>query len=436
MITSSIINKFQKIWNQLDFFNEKILVAVSGGADSIALLRLLLECKEHSKLIVVVIDHKMRLESSEEAHFVENLCNSYQINCIKIIWDEDNLNKNQETARRFRYAQLFRIAKDYFVSAIVTAHHKDDIIENFFIRANRGSGVDGLGLVQPVTYQQNVKLVKPLIFFYKEELVKYLKSINQQYCIDQSNFKPTYLRNRFRQMLNSSDDFNKHNLFTTCLNLTRNYLNKIETIAGQVHYVSSFYPFGLVEINSEKFINLTYENALSLLNKILIYLGNNIQALRLNQLINVLDKINNQQNFKICLNKVIIQQKNKIISFYQENTNYPKSIKAHAIYSDSFYTIKNYSLYNLILRAPSKNEQSQFTLNSKSKTRYAHKLYQLRNTLPIYYISGLKNKYLAPTLTNNEIIINWMPEQPLISQLLTLKDLKFFEELVITKKML
>ncbi len=141
--TSKIYKKFEKNLK----LNEDFIVAVSGGPDSLALcfLSKIYSIKKHIKVKYFHVDHKLRNNSTKEAKFVKLLLKKLSTNLEILTWVGKKPKSNiQSIARDKRYALMINKAKKLKINNILLGHHKDDLIENFFIRILRGSGLNGL----------------------------------------------------------------------------------------------------------------------------------------------------------------------------------------------------------------------------------------------------------------------------------------------------
>ncbi len=189
-------------------YPDKVLVAVSGGADSMALTFMLDEfCRENNiKLFAVTVDHAMREGSSAEAISVGNMLLSKRIP-HKILSVKKSPKSNIEASlRQARYELLTNFAKENNIEHIFTAHHKDDLAENFLIRLFRGSQLDGLSGMDEVSEVSGVKICRPLLEAAKEDLVNYLKEQNVAWFEDESNADERFLRNKIRKFLSTFEE--------------------------------------------------------------------------------------------------------------------------------------------------------------------------------------------------------------------------------------
>ena len=183
--------------------NENIILAVSGGPDSIFLLELFYVLKKSfkGKIIVGHFNHMLREESEEEVIFVKNMADKYgfefvtEAKDVKAYYTGDSI---EQTARHLRYDFFQKIAREFKVKKIVLGHHKDDLMETVLLRLIRGSGLMGLRAMQPLAKYKRIYLMRPLLQFEKTEIVDYLDSNKIKYVTDMSNFEDVYLRNRVR----------------------------------------------------------------------------------------------------------------------------------------------------------------------------------------------------------------------------------------------
>ncbi len=181
---------------------DHVLVAVSGGADSVCLLFALhtLAPQIGVSLHVAHLDHMFRgKESADEAVFVQNLAIELSIPAtiehidVPAYCRERGLSA-QAGAREVRYGFLNRIARDVGASRIATGHTATDQAETFLLRLLRGAGVSGLAAIPP----QRSNIIRPLIEVTREEILDYLQSQDIPFVFDSSNDKPVYTRNRIR----------------------------------------------------------------------------------------------------------------------------------------------------------------------------------------------------------------------------------------------
>lgn len=187
-------------------FPSPVVIAVSGGVDSMCLTLLLtafFEKKGWNKKDIhpVIINHKLRVEAAHEAKQVVELLKQYfGLKGEILTWDKDEVTTCiQEKARKARYSLLSTYCKRKNIPYLMTAHHADDQIETFLMRAKKKSGVKGLVGIPKVRESNFGYIIRPILDFFKEELIAMLESKGVQWIEDPSNEKNKYQRNRLRK---------------------------------------------------------------------------------------------------------------------------------------------------------------------------------------------------------------------------------------------
>lgn len=182
----------------------KVAVAVSGGADSLALVLLMNDYARvaNFKIVALTVNHHLRPEATEEAEYVANLMQKCGIEHHILEWQHHLLLSGIETkAREARYDLLLNWCRQNNFPYLMTAHHLHDQAETFFIRLQRGSGVDGLASMSFVTVRDGIKIIRPLLNIEPEELRQFLTAQNIAWREDASNQCDDYLRVRVRKIL-------------------------------------------------------------------------------------------------------------------------------------------------------------------------------------------------------------------------------------------
>ena len=199
-------DNFREICLNLKIDKRRFILGLSGGIDSMALLSLLkhfIVSNKNLKIEVfpVIIDHDLRLNSSNEAKAVQNIALSLGFNTIikKIITKKPNGNI-QNWARKERRRILCDIAFE-FSANLILGHHSDDLVETIFMRSVKGSGIEGLRGMQDRMIWNDTLILRPLIFFKKHQIINYVNSNNVIFFEDQSNFLLKFERTRVRETL-------------------------------------------------------------------------------------------------------------------------------------------------------------------------------------------------------------------------------------------
>ena len=178
-----------------------IIVGVSAGPDSMALLYILNDLKKRIgyKIVVAHVNHNVRIESKEEAEFLKKYCEKNDIifEMMTITkYGDDNFHNE---ARNIRYRFYDTLIKKYAANYLMTGHHADDLIETILMRIVRGSTLKGYSGFSDLVDMGYYKIVRPLISVTKDELEEFDRVNGIPYRIDQSNFKDKYTRNRYRK---------------------------------------------------------------------------------------------------------------------------------------------------------------------------------------------------------------------------------------------
>lgn len=200
------------------------LVALSGGADSVALL-LVLQDLGYRVEAVHCNFHLRGAESDRDEEFVKQLCAQKDIELHLIHFDTKEyaaLHKVsiEMAARELRYRYFDRLRKDIGATTVCVAHHQDDAVETLLMNLMKGAGLRGLTGIRPV----NGSVVRPLLCVNREEIERYLQAKRQAYVVDSTNLQPDVLRNKIRLQLiplmeqilpNSSRNISKTSLFVS-----------------------------------------------------------------------------------------------------------------------------------------------------------------------------------------------------------------------------
>jgi tRNA(Ile)-lysidine synthase len=188
---------------------DRVGVAVSGGADSVALLRALLESRAEVGLVLSIVhfNHKLRAEESDEdEQFVTELARTYDLPLYRSEADTKTITREKEasieaTARDLRYGFFGRLIKDGTVDTVATAHTLDDQAETVLLRIIRGTGTSGLAGILPRLKVGDGAIVRPLLQARRMDIVSYLNEVKQAWREDSTNSETVFTRNRLRHEL-------------------------------------------------------------------------------------------------------------------------------------------------------------------------------------------------------------------------------------------
>lgn len=185
--------------------NDKIVIGVSGGPDSICLLHILNGLKEklNFEIVVAHINHMIRKEAEEETQYVKKFCDKLGIKCyIKRIDVIDKSNKEkigtEEAGRKARYDFFEEVLNSVNANKIATAHNENDNAETVLMNIFRGAGTSGLKGIEPI---RDNKYIRPIIECERSEIEEYCRVNKLQPKIDKTNFENVYTRNKIRNVL-------------------------------------------------------------------------------------------------------------------------------------------------------------------------------------------------------------------------------------------
>lgn len=188
--------------NNLMQDNDKIIVGVSGGADSVCLLFVLMELKKQMSLEIVVVhvEHGVRDKAGkEDADFVKRICKEYNLPYRKYSYDVPDIAKRkkisvEEAGRDVRYQSFYHSLKECKAQKIAVAHNQNDNAETILLNLFRGSGMKGISGIPP----RRNEIIRPLLCLEREEIESYLNIKKLSYRTDSTNFEDHYTRNKIR----------------------------------------------------------------------------------------------------------------------------------------------------------------------------------------------------------------------------------------------
>ncbi|MCI9016556.1 MAG: tRNA lysidine(34) synthetase TilS [Clostridia bacterium] len=283
---------------------DNIVIGVSGGPDSIALLDVLNEIKEKFKFNIYVahINHMIREESKADQEYVKNYCKARDIQCyikeipIKIQAKQKKIG-TEEAGRIARYEFFEEVLKKTNSNKIATAHNKNDNAETVLMNIIRGSGTTGLKGIEEIRQE---KYIRPLIKCTRQEIETYCIQKKLKPCIDKTNKENIYTRNKIRNQLIPyiQKEFNPNiietlNRLSDILKKENEYLEK-ETLKTYTEIVEK-------QTKKEIIINLKKFNQLELVikNRIVLYTINKLFGTS-----NGIEKIHIQDIIKLCSNNI------------------------------------------------------------------------------------------------------------------------------------
>lgn len=240
-------DSFLKNIKDLDLFSteDKLILAISGGADSVALACLLKDTGYN--FVLAHCNFKLRgSESDNDEVFVKNLAEKMELECYVKSFNTQSYSKEnkislQMAARELRYCWFEELRKEIDAKYVLVAQHKDDDLETFFINLIRGSGIKGLLGIK----SKRDKIVRPLLIFSRKQIENYLSIKKQKFRNDSSNSDVKYLRNNIR-----------HHLIPLIKEMNPSFEN---TLSKEVDFLNEIYNVFMTnfEIIKEELIEMT-----------------------------------------------------------------------------------------------------------------------------------------------------------------------------------
>ena len=264
--------KINTLWNKED----KIAIALSGGVDSIVLFHLLVtEYKDsYKQLVVFHINHGLREESYEEAGFVEKFVKDFDVKFYKEELNMSDLERDSHTseemlARELRYQAFNKMAKLEGVTKLLTAHHKNDQVENILMRLLTGRSIDHSLAICEEIEMAGLTIYRPLLNSLKAELEEYAKEKNLHYYVDATNFDTDYTRNNIRHnIVPLLNDINSGS-FDNLINFANYYQNINNNLKKAILSNKDNYIFSRdedkISLVKDKFLELNEEEMYFLL---------------------------------------------------------------------------------------------------------------------------------------------------------------------------
>ena len=184
--------------------DKKLCIGVSGGSDSLALVLMANEQLSPLgyKIVAITVNHNLRPSAQEEADYVARIMKKFNIEHHVLHWvDNKPSNGIEEAARKARYGLIGKWCQENQVKILFTAHHLYDQAETFFMRIERGSGLDGLCGMKEVLETPNFIIARPLLNTNPQFMKNYLINKNIKWVEDESNYCTDLLRVKIRQFL-------------------------------------------------------------------------------------------------------------------------------------------------------------------------------------------------------------------------------------------
>ena len=312
--------------------DKPVVLALSGGVDSMVLFNLLLDCG--FKVVIAHVNHHKRDESLIEEIYISNLAK--ELNCpfevLHYYHEKDNF---QSEAHQARYEFFYEVLKKYNASSIITAHHYQDNLETILMNIIKGSNIYGYAGIKEITNYNDALVIRPLLSANKSDIYKYAEENNIKYFEDSSNESDDYLRNRIRHHVIPLLESENPSLSSSVTNFSNQLFDAFSYIRNKsIDYVNKHN--NKIEINS--FINLALIEKKDIINYICDSHGILSSDNKINDILNLIDS--NRPNLVYDLNKEYQFIKSYDICYISK-----KEIKQtihHEIYPNEKVTVDGY----------------------------------------------------------------------------------------------
>ena len=413
---NDILEKLKNLPNDIS-----IVIAVSGGPDSMALLNLLnvIKKEKNIKIICAHVNHNLRKESKAEAKMVKDYCKQKSI-IYEYMEIKEYKGNTENYAREKRYEFFENLLKKYNSKYLFTAHHGDDLIETVIMCLIRSSSLKGYSAFSEITEKKDYKIYRPLITKTKEEIFNYVKNNNLPYAIDKTNDSDFFTRNRIRKYILprlKEENKNVHLKFlefSKTLNETEKYLKKQTEKA-----LSKIYIAKKIDINSFKkedllvqkriihhILNETYKENITKIkdvhvNNILSTVKNSTSNSKINLPDNkiFIKSYNNAwieenketKNYDIILNDIVELPNGYIIEIIKETEN-----------NSNYVTKINTQEINMPIHIRTRKEGDKLTLKGLNKEKKLKDIF-IDEKVPI------EKRKTWPVVTDDKDNIIWLP---------------------------
>ena len=241
---------FFSFYNKISEFlstEKRLLIAVSGGMDSMTLLHLFLGLRPNHKLFGVHVNHGLRFKSKSEQKFVERVCKNYNVPLfVKKINSQYHKEESIEMwARRVRYNAFSEVKRELNCDYVMTAHHANDSVETIIMHLNDGCGIEGLRGIP----KSNGVFIRPLLTYKKSAIKDYIHKNKIDFIIDETNKDTSIKRNFVREKILKPWEEQSEDLIDRFINLSNKATNSINYMDILISSISND-----IRTNNDKFI--------------------------------------------------------------------------------------------------------------------------------------------------------------------------------------
>lgn len=269
----------------------RVALAVSGGADSVALMLLVRNWLDHRssgpQITVLTVDHRLRDAAASEAEWVKREAEALGFEHETLVWEGEKPRSDlQAGARRARYGLMTAYCRAATIPAIATAHTSDDQAETFIMRLARGSGLDGLSAMEEISRRDGIDILRPLLMVSRRRIEAFLLEREQPWLEDPSNDDERYERVRIRRKLKAAQSLG---LSPAALALSARRLRRardaLERVTAEfLRAKVSLHEAGFAKLRLPELFEIHEDVALRALARMIIAVGGGGAPLRLSKI--------------------------------------------------------------------------------------------------------------------------------------------------------
>ncbi|MDT8337227.1 MAG: tRNA lysidine(34) synthetase TilS [Candidatus Izemoplasmatales bacterium] len=278
--------------------NDSLLLAISGGIDSMVLLDLIVKLKEklNLKLYIAHVDHQKRVTSKDDRDFVLESASNLNIPCFIENLEIDDEHNFHDYAHKKRYDFFYKIAKENNINKVVLAHNANDNAETILMRMTRGSSFEGYRGILESNYYNDLVVVRPLLHVSRNDIEIYQQVNLIAYQNDPTNDMDDYTRNRYRHHLlplleqENPRYLEKISQFSFYQSLAYDLVNELSN-----NFLENIEMDESIGINISELLNHKEIVQIEIIKKIINYLTNNKLELSFQNFIDILDMTSNEK---------------------------------------------------------------------------------------------------------------------------------------------
>ena len=358
--------------------NSFIAVAVSGGADSMALCLLLHDWSKlySQKIMALVVDHGLRQETRKEIQKIVKWLSTIEVSYEILYWKDKKPSTGiQSAARSARYGLMLQWCHNNNFKTLVTGHHLEDQVETFLLRVEGGSGLDGLSSMSSISDRAGISLVRPLLGVPKIFLREYLNSKRQTWIEDPSNQSLAFRRTAIRGMLTNLKDkgisASRINAVINNLDLIRCHLSSVTQVFFERAVRILPEAFCIVDLSALK--SLPKPIMVRVLIKIILVFNNKIYPPRRRSIKHLIENIRSLKirNFTLGGCYFVFRGPNLFVC------RDPRSISTQKVFSGDKFIWD--SVFNIVISGPQRENGKLSALGEKGWIEIVQKCPELKN---------------------------------------------------------